>query len=75
MTFKGDITHTVSPNLMLILSTCRVVLHPLDLQRVFSFIRFIKERYSFTILSKNSRARGGAVWAELKSDELLSTDC
>ncbi len=48
---KGGITHTVSPNLMLILSPYRVVLHPSYLQKVFSFIIFIKERYSFTILA------------------------
>ncbi len=30
---KGGITHTVSPNLMLILSTFRVVLHPSYLQK------------------------------------------
>ncbi len=71
---KGDITHTVSPNLMLILSTYRVVLHPSYLQKVFSFIIFIKERYSFTILSEKSRAPGGALWEELKSDEHLSAD-
>ncbi len=60
--------------LMLILSTQRVVLHPSYLQKVFSFIRFIKEKYSFTILSKNSSAPGGMPWAELKSDEHLSPD-
>ncbi len=57
--FKGDLTHTVSPNLMLILSTYRVVLHPSYLQKVFSFIIFIKERYRFTILSEKSRTPGG----------------
>ncbi len=56
---KGDLTHTVSPNLMLILSTYRVVLHPSYLQKVFSFIIFIKERYRFTILSEKNRAPGG----------------
>uniref|UniRef100_A0A672RI29 DEAD (Asp-Glu-Ala-Asp) box polypeptide 54 n=1 Tax=Sinocyclocheilus grahami TaxID=75366 RepID=A0A672RI29_SINGR len=61
---KGDI-HTVSPNLMLILSTYRVVLHPSYLQKVFSLIIFIKERYSFKILSGKKpsswrRAVGGA---------------
>ncbi len=56
---KGDLTHTVSPNLMLILSTYRVVLHPSYLQKVFSFIIFIKGRYRFTILSEKSRAPGG----------------
>ncbi len=60
---------------MLILSTYKVVLHPSHLQRVFSFIIFIKERYSFTILSENTRAPGGVPWAELKSDEHLSADC
>ncbi len=60
---------------MLILSTYRVVLHPSYLQKVFSFIILIKERYSFMILSENSRAPGGAPWAELKSDEHLSADC
>uniref|UniRef100_A0A673M8J4 Myosin IXB n=1 Tax=Sinocyclocheilus rhinocerous TaxID=307959 RepID=A0A673M8J4_9TELE len=64
----------VSPNLILILSTYGVVLHPSHIQRVFSFIRFIKERYSFTILSKNSRAPGGVPWAELKSHEHLRID-
>ncbi len=44
---------------MLILSTYRVVLHPSYLQKVFSFIIFIKERYRFTILSEKSRAPGG----------------
>ncbi len=63
--FKGAKTHTVSlmkvPSfLMLILSTYRVVLHPSYLQKVFSFIIFIKERYSFTILSEKSRAPGCA---------------
>ncbi len=58
-TVKGDLTHTVSPNLMLILSTYRVVLHPSYLQKVFSFIIFIKERYRFTILSEKNRAPGG----------------
>ncbi len=72
--FKGDLTHTVSPNLMLILSTYRVVLHPSYLQKVFSFIIFVKEIYSFTILSEKSQAPGGALWAELKSDEHLSAD-
>ncbi len=62
---KGGITHTVSPNFMLILSTYRVVLHPSYLQKVFSFIIFIKEIYSFTILSIKSRAPGGTPWAEL----------
>ncbi len=71
MCFIG-ITHTVSPNLMLILSTYRVVLHPSYLQKLFSFIIFIKARYSFIILSEKSRAPGGAPWAELKSDEHLS---
>ncbi len=67
--FKGALTHTVSPNLMLILSTYRVVLHPSYLQKVFSFIIFIKERYRFTILSEKSRAPWRrAVWAELKSE-------
>ncbi len=56
---KGDLTHTVSPNLMLTLSTYRVVLHPSYLQKVFSFIIFLKERYRFTILSEKSRAPGG----------------
>ncbi len=56
---KGDLTHTVSPNLMLILSTYRVVLHPSYLQKVLSFIIFIKERYRFTILSEKSQAPGG----------------
>ncbi len=59
---------------MLILSAYRVVLHPSYLQKVFSCIIFIKERYSFTILSKKSRAPGGVPWAELKSDEHLSAD-
>ncbi len=68
---KGDLTHTVSPNLMLILSTYRVVLHPSYLQKVFRFIIFIKERYRFTILSEKSRAPGGVSWAELKSEEHL----
>ncbi len=31
--FNGDLTHTVSPNLMLILSTYRVVLHLSYLQK------------------------------------------
>ncbi len=58
---------------MLILGTYRVVLHASYLQKVFSFIIFIKERYSFTILSEKSRAPGGgAPWVELKSDEHLS---
>ncbi len=58
---------------MLILSTYRVVLHPSYLQKVFSFIIFIKERYSFMILSEKSRAPGGgAPWAEIESDEHLS---
>ncbi len=39
---------------MLILSTYRVVLHPSYLQKVFSFIMFIKEKYSFTILSEKA---------------------
>ncbi len=69
--FKGDLTHTVSPNLMLILSTYRVVLHPSYLQKVFSFIIFIKERYRFTILWKNPSSWRRAVWVELKSDEHL----
>ncbi len=60
---KGDITHTVSPNLMLILSTYRVVLLPSYLQKDLSFR-----------LYENSRAPGGAPWAELKSDEHLSAD-
>ncbi len=60
---------------MLILSTYRVVLHPSYLQKVFSFIIFIKERYSFTILSKNSQAPGGAPWAELMIDEHSRVDC
>ncbi len=72
--FKEGITHTVSPNLMLILSIYSVVPHPSNLQKVFSFIIFIKERYSFTILSENSRAPGGAPWAELKIEEHLSAD-
>ncbi len=75
MALKGDITHTVSPNLMLILSIYRVVLRHSHLQRVFSFIRFINERYSFTTLSKNSRAPGGLPWVELKSHEHLRADC
>ncbi len=41
---------------------------------VFSLIRFIKERYSFTILSENSRAPGGEHWAELKSGEHFRAD-
>ncbi len=69
---KGDLTHTVSPNLMLILSTYRVVLHPSYLQKVFSFIIFIKERYRFTIpLRKKPSSWRRVVWAELKSDEHL----
>uniref|UniRef100_A0A8C2DRV7 3'(2'),5'-bisphosphate nucleotidase 1 n=1 Tax=Cyprinus carpio TaxID=7962 RepID=A0A8C2DRV7_CYPCA len=36
------------------------------------FIIFIKERYSFMILSGKSRAPGGAVRAELKSDDIKS---
>ncbi len=59
---------------MLILSTYRVVLHPSYLQKVFSFIIFIKERYSLRFSSEKSRAPGGAPWAELKSDEHLSAD-
>ncbi len=39
---------------MLIVSTYRVVLHPSYLQKVFSFIIFIKERYRFTILSEKA---------------------
>uniref|UniRef100_A0A8C2BFM6 Sorting nexin-2 n=1 Tax=Cyprinus carpio TaxID=7962 RepID=A0A8C2BFM6_CYPCA len=35
------------------------VLHPSYLQRFFSFIRFLKDRYNFTLLSENSRAPGG----------------
>ncbi len=53
---------------MLILSTYRVVLHASYLQKVFSFIIFVKERYSFTILSEKSQAPGGVSWAELKSE-------
>ncbi len=41
---------------------------------MFSFIIFIKERYSFTILYENIWAPGGAPWAELKSDEHMSAD-
>ncbi len=59
---------------MLILNIYRVVLHPSYLQKVFNFIIFIKESYSFTILSEKSRAPGGVLWAELKSDEHLSAD-
>ncbi len=40
----------------------------------YSIIIFITERYSFTVLSENSRAPGGAPWAELKSDEHLSAN-
>ncbi len=36
---KGGITHTVSPNLMIILSTYRVVLHPSYLQKVLRKIQ------------------------------------
>ncbi len=72
---KVGIRHTVSPNLMLILSTYRVVLHPSYLQKVFSCIIFLKERYSFMVLSpQKSRAAGDTPWAELKSDEHLSAD-
>ncbi len=53
---------------MLVLSTYRVVLHPSYLRKVFNFIIFIKERYSFTILFEKSRAPGGVSWAELKSE-------
>ncbi len=59
---------------MLILRTCRVVLHPSYLQKVFILIISIKEKYSFMILSEKSRAPGRAPWAELKSDEHLSAD-
>ncbi len=66
-------THIVLPNLMLILSTYRVILHPSYLQWVCSFIIFIKERYSCTILSENRRE--SAPWAELKSHEHMSANC
>ncbi len=67
----GDLTHTVSPNLMLILSTYRVVLHPSYLQKVFSFIIFIKEDTDYDPLRKKPSSWRRAVWAELKSDEHL----
>ncbi len=41
---------------------------------VFSLIRFIKERYSFTILTENSRAPGGEPSPELKSGEHFRGD-
>ncbi len=41
---------------------------------VFSLIRFIKERYSFTILAENSRAPGGKPCLELKSGEHFWAD-
>ncbi len=58
---------------MLISSTYRVVLHPSFLQKVFSLIIFIKERYSFTILSEKWLS-GGVPWAKLKSYGHLSAD-
>ncbi len=73
--FKGGITHTVSPSLMLILCTYRVVLHPSYLQRAFSFIGLIKEWYSFMILPKKSRVPGGVPWAKLNIDKHLHADC
>ncbi len=45
MALKGDITHTVLPNYL--------ALYLSHLQRV-CLIRFLKERYSFTTLSKNT---------------------
>ncbi len=56
---KGDLTHTVSPNLMLILSTYRVVLHPSYLQKVFSFIIFIIEDTDLRFSPEKTRATGG----------------
>ncbi len=50
---------TVSVNLMLILRTYSVVLHPSNLRRLFGLIRFIKDRYSFS-LSSWRLAMGGA---------------
>ncbi len=44
-----------------------VLLHPSYLKNVFSLIIFLKERYSFTILSEKTRAPGGMLWVELKS--------
>ncbi len=35
--------------------TYRVVLHPSYLRKVFSFIRYIKDRYSFKFLSETSQ--------------------
>jgi len=46
-------------------------------RRVLSLIRFIKERYSFTLLSEIRQAPGGMLWGELKSHEnkqLLRSD-
>ena len=58
---KGGVSHTVSANLMLILSTSRVTMHPSYLRKVFSFIIFIKERYAVPSLSEKSRAPGGFI--------------
>ncbi len=68
---KGDLTHTVSPNLMLILSTYRVVLHPSYLQKVFSFIIYKRKIQIYDSLRKKPSSWRRAVWAELKSDEHL----
>ncbi len=75
ITYKKKWTFLRHSNLLRCTCTYRVVLYPSYLQRVFSFIIFIKERDSFKILSEKSQAPGRAPWAELKSDKHLSAYC
>ncbi len=65
-------TPTVSPKLMLILSTYRVVLHPSYLQNFFSFIIFIKERQFYNFLRNKAElleatVGGAKEWRALKA--------
>lgn len=63
---KAAVTHAVSDNLILMLSTCRVVLHTWNEILFKDTITFIKERYSFTIISESIRRVRGEGLAELK---------
>ncbi len=62
---EGYITHVVSPNLMFILTTYRVVLHPSYLQKVFSFIIYKRKKRLYDSFRKKQsswrwRTVGGA---------------
>ncbi len=64
--------NTVSANLMLIMSTYRVVLHISYFWRVFSFVKFIKDRYSCTTSHRKDSSSWGCAVGRAKVTSMQS---